>query len=509
MSYPIQELNLLDIGGGGANEKQASHLIKDNQSAPPKEGVLPLTNCHTDTIGSIVKRHGYIVYADVLSNIKEITGLFQYKRFNGSEYEIATGSDVLGASTYRIYDISSPSVPINITGAMALSQDAVFDFAVIADTLIMVTEGRDQVMQWQGTGNVTTVSTAPRGKYAEEFFNYLFIVNTTANPERAYWSNLYDFNTWTGTDFYRLESFVTGIIRQESNLILFTRNSITVVQYTGDALTPFNFRRLDTNIGCISNRTLVNIEGTIYWLGPDGFIYRMAGDLTPQRATEAVPRTTASLIQNSLSKACAIDHKELRQYWCCVRKDTTSDNDFIIVIDYLVNEIFFYQGIQANSIANFTDSNGTFKTYFGDRTGRVYLTNSGDSDYFEGDKTAISYYKYTKAFNFGVPDRFKRLRKVKMTTNNQGNYNSVVDIIGDFGATAGESLDYTHSGGEHLLGVNWVLGVDPLGKKEYLALDNDVATTAKYFQFKISNDGEDEPVTVRDMSLQFQTLPRL
>lgn len=505
---PVATFYLSDVGRGGVNEKISPINCQDNESTPPSSSVLALKNCHTDTIGRIVKRNGYTVYVAQIIASGHCEGLYQYKKFDGSEYELAVFTT---AGSKKVYDISNPSSVSDITGAASITHNSFFDFAQVADILMLTDEARDTPLKWSGSGNVSSLAaSAPAGKYCEEFFNYPFIANTSVNPERVYWGPVFDpAGTWVATDFKRLEGACTGMIRQDTNLIMFTRSSIWVAQYTGDSLTPFTFQRLETSVGLISNRTLVNIEGVLYWQAQDAHVYRMGSNLQPERLTEAIPVTIASLNQGALNLACGVNHAELRQYWLCCTKSSSTQNDFTIVIDYLNNSIFFFDGIEAHSIANFSSSSGTTKTYFGDQTGRVYLSNNGSIDYLQGAATAIDFWRYTKPFNLGNGINEKRIRKIACRTNNQGNYTTLVNLFGDFGLNSGETISLNHTGGEKLLGIDWVLGFDALGKQESLYNCADVRPNVRYLQLKFSNDAYSQPVEISDLGIQFQTLERL
>lgn len=511
MAIGIEQLQILDIGKGGANEKIAAHLINDNQSAPPDASTLPLLNCHTDEVGKIVKRNGYSVYTGPITIdaspdivLTKICGIHQYNKFNGNSYEIVVGSN---GTNQKIVDISTPVSPVDITGSVTFTDDTRAIFATVADTLLITTEHRDAPIKWTGTGNCATLGgTPPVGKYVVEFFNYAFIANTSANPERIYWSALFNPESWTtGSDFYRAPDAITGVVRRSDSLIIFTKSTITVARFTGDAITPFDFQRLDTNVGCASHRSIVNIEGVLHWMGGDAHLYRMV-DYKPERLTEAIPKTIASLNQGAFSISCATDHRELRQYWCAVTNDSSEVNDFVLVLDYLNNELFLYDGMEINSITNWIDSSGNTKTYFGDRTGRIFLTNSGTSDYPAGIQTAINFYRWTKKFPMSGPNLFKRLRKVKFTINNGGNYSSLCDVSVDSGATGGVALTMNHNGGGDLLGSTWVLGTSRLGRIDDVPRFVDVCLIGKYVQFKFYNNAFSQPVEISDFELHYQTL---
>lgn len=505
---PIEEVVVVRPGAGGANEKLSPTEINDNQSARPDSSTLPLKNVHTNKVGKIIKRNGYTVYSNGritvgATTIDEVCGAFQYRKFSGTSFLVVAGST---GSTVKLIDLTTPASPSDITGAITFTPDTQFDFAVVADKLIMTTEDRDAPFKWTGTGNASALGgSPPSGKFCEEFFNYAFIANTSANPERVFWSALFDPESWTtGSDFKRLEDSCTGLCRRGNDLFAFTRNSIWVIQYTADPVTPFNFERLDSGVGCISNRSIVNIEGVIHWRAGDGHIYRMQG-YKPERVTEAIPVTISELNLGAGAITCGIDHKELRQYWCAVAKDSSTVCDFVVVLDYLNNELFLYDGMSINCTFNMIDSNGDSKTYFGDRTGRIYLTNNGNSDYPGGTQTSIEWWKYTKAYHWGKPGTRKRLRRIRANINNGGNYSSLLNVIGDWGATGGQALSLNHNGGGKLLGSTWVLGVDTLGRKSDRVVSIDAHVNANTFQFKFNGDAYGQPVEINDVTYYVQS----
>lgn len=511
MAIQMEQLQILDIGRGGANEKIAPHLIGDNQSAAPDSSTYPLKNCHTNEVGKIIKRNGSPVYTGPITIsgspdivLDEICGGYQYNKFDGNSYEIIVGSN---GADQKVVDISTPASPSDITGAVTITDDTYVHFATVADTLIMTTEDRDAPIKWTGSSTCAALGgTPPSGKYVIEFFNYAFIANTSSNPERIYWSALFDVESWTtGSDFFRAPDAITGVAKRGDTLYIFTKNTITIARYTGDAITPFDFQRLDTNVGCISHRSLANIEGVLHWMAGDAHLYRMQ-DFKPERLTEAIPQTIAGLNQGSFSISCGIDHRELRQYWCAVTNDSSTVNDFVLVLDYLNNELFMYDGMNINSIFNWVDSSGNSKTYFGDRTGRVFLTNSGTSDYPGGIQTAIDFWRWTKKFPLTGPNRKKRLRKVKFTINNGGAYSSQCDVKVDSGALGGGSLEMNHDGGGELLSSTWVLGESALGRISDISKSVDVNLVGKYIQFKFYNNAFSQPVEISDFELHYQSM---
>lgn len=500
MPSQIEAMVFQSPGAGGANERLAAHLVNENQSPRPDSSTLPLLNVNTNEVGDVVQRNGYTVYSGPLTTTSYICGMFQYRKFNGDEFELVCGDN---GSVKHIWDISTPGSPSDVIGSSTFTSDTLFTFCVVANTLIMTTDSNDTPLSWTGTGNVISLAgSPPAGKYCAEFNNYGFLANTVANPERVYWSNLFDPNTWTGTDFYRMNDSVTGLGRSQDNLLIFTRKGIALSKYTGDSLTPFTFDILDTNIGTLSPHSIINAVGTLYWVGNDNHIYRMNGFI-PERISDVIPTTISEMNATAISRCVAIDHKELRQLWFLYPKDEGTTNNFVVAFDYLNNEMFFYDNIDANYVANFQASSGAVQTFFGDRTGRVYLTNTGNTDYLEGTSTAINAFKYTKQFNYGIPGVAKRLRGARVTVNSQGSGSSTITVIGDYGQTGGEVLTISHSTSSGTIGT-FIVGTSSLGGSEAATKDNDCSTTARYFQYKMAHEQNDVPYNLKDITFLYQ-----
>lgn len=489
------------FGAGGANEKVSPQEVNDNQATRPTDGTIALMNVHSNKVSKMMNRKGYSVYSDgqvviATKTMNKILAIHEYVKFSGTKYQVVIGCN---GTDQKIADFSNPSSPSDITGAVTFTDDTKFDFCTVANILVVTTDNRDAPFQWTGAGNCSVLTgTPPVGKFCEEFFNYCFIANTASNPERVYWSALFDPNSWTvGSDFKRLSDACTGMIKRGNELFCFTRDSITVVQYTGDSLNPFTFDLIDSRVGTMSNRSIVNKEGTLYWWGTDGHFYRMVG-YKPERISETIPIAVSELNTSAMEVAVSIDHYELNQIWFCVPKSVATNSDFVVAYDYILNEIFFFNGMEINCIANFLDSTGGFKTYFGDRTGRVYLTNNGYADYVAGTKTAINWWKYSKQFHFGAPEKRKRLRRVKASVNNYGNYTTQIDVIGDFGSSGGETINLSHDGGGDILGSTWRLGYSRLGRIYNINNLQDCSTNAEYFQFKFYGNAYDQPFELMD-----------
>ena len=107
---PVQTLKLTNFAGG-ANEKLSPLLIAENQSARPDSSTLPLVNCHTNTVGKIIKRSGYSVHLSPITVAgspdivySNTIGAFEYVKFSGNKLVVLVCDD---GTNVKIFDIDT------------------------------------------------------------------------------------------------------------------------------------------------------------------------------------------------------------------------------------------------------------------------------------------------------------------------------------------------------------------------------------------------------------------
>ena len=124
-----------------------------------------------------------------------------------------------------------------------------------------------------------------------DYADWTDFTDTDGNPKEtgAYAEELYTYG-----DF-------TGIIKYNSNVIL-TKADLTYICYGNKP--PYRIQEV-CNSGCISNNTIAEVDGYIYWLGRDG-IYMFGG---------SVPRCISDNLNVTLTDAvaCGFEHK----YYIC------------------------------------------------------------------------------------------------------------------------------------------------------------------------------------------------
>jgi hypothetical protein len=76
-----------------------------------------------------------------------------------------------------------------------------------------------------------------------------------------------------------------------------------------------------------------------------------------------------------------------------------------------------------------------------------------------------------------------------------GNITTTITTAFDFGAAGGQTYTADLLGGSHTLGVNWVLGTDPLGARSQIAKRCDLSGTGEFLEITVSNSEAGEPFT--------------
>jgi hypothetical protein len=77
----------------------------------------------------------------------------------------------------------------------------------------------------------------------------------------------------------------------------------------------------------------------------------------------------------------------------------------------------------------------------------------------------------------------------------EGDYVVTIDTSFDFGATGGQTYSASLLGGAHTLGVNWQLGVDPLGAKEQIVKRLNLSGLGEFMEVGVKTQNAGEPFT--------------
>jgi hypothetical protein len=507
---------------GGLNTTQTNTMIADNEASA-------IQNISFDEPGAIKKRSGYTVSPTTYTvvNSAEIKGLYDYIKQDSNQYFIAATS-----STINKYVAAATAWSV-LCSTATLTDGQYYDFTVFNDTMVITAPG-DIPKKWYGTLTATEnigTGTDPddwrpnTAAYCETYDYRLWFGNITdanggvtdsVKPNRLRYSSDLGTVAFEGADAYPPlqyfdmdDSAITGLAVVASRLMVFCPNKIYAISGQSDT-TRISYYRIPISdgVGCPSNRSIVNVDNMLYFMGRDGHFYKTDG-YNVQRISDKINGTIAGLNKAQLGRVCATYYPKMGQIWWSVPTGSSTYNDNIIIYYPKLNAWSVYDGINAGSITTRKVS-GDYKLYTGDSAaGFVYLQDSGNSDYDASTTTAkaIDSYFTTKSFGLGYPEYLKKWDSAYINTNHQGVWSVDVEFALDFG----KSLYYTNINlnpntaiwGTFVWGDGSLWSATTSISIDELPIERD----GQFLRLKFANDSAGQPFTIYGFTLKYSPYP--
>jgi hypothetical protein len=495
-SRAVDAVNYIQWGYDGSSPTYANGSRSRNSQAAP-------------TTWTAEAGHDFIFTIQLANSLVTFTGAHYYIKNAASRFVVFSGG-------VDLFDVTIPASPKRITGANTFTNGTVCHFSVGklsgVNTLVITKEDQSAPLKWAGTGVVALLGgTPPNGKYTLEFFGYVFIFNTAADPNKGFWSAQFNIESWTtGVDFLDYGSEAVEMVEvQGTQFLSLTRQQIFIARFTGDSIVPFTKDRLDYDTGTEASRAKFNYKGVIYYAGLDGHIFKMAPNSIPEKLSDKkIPNYITNTINRTrLNQIVATVNEERNEIWFAYARNGESFNSLVLAVNTLTERFYFHDQIEIEAATSFVDSSGNVNLLTGDTAGWIYTQNQGDTDFLRGIATDISYHVESKRVQLGSVGQSARIRNIVGFLNNGGNYASDLQILDD--TDSGTSVSWTHRGGEKLLGVDFVLGVDVLGGSAFVRNRADIGLISKYIKLRFSGNGQERPRRIRDVVARFQALPRL
>lgn len=224
-----------------------------------------------------------------------------YRRISGfsndyGEVPGATDTPVLGVAVYSqlnngIFACRQPSTGNNYfhywdntssswqtpttTGSPTMSGVTKVRFAKLnwGVPKLVMTDGVNPVALWDGTtySQITGGLVPSNPKFCEDFSNHLFLAGGTSNPNSVFFSaplDETDFTPASGAGQINVGFEVKAIKSFRDQLYIFGTNAIK--RLTGNNIADFAVSDVTKNLGCISSDSVVEFNGDILFLSPDG-----------------------------------------------------------------------------------------------------------------------------------------------------------------------------------------------------------------------------------------------
>jgi hypothetical protein len=381
---------MADIGPigfiGGLNTKAGAFTLAKDQ--------MPYAqNVHV-IYGKLTKINGSATLPSAALNSRAtVTGLFDWQ----SVAQVRNLITVCGNNIYKSASLSSTFSAI--TGAATVTAGNIHTFSSL-NNYLAVCGGTDTPLQWQGSGNVASLSGSPPvTSLTTTANNFMFLSGNTTNPSRVYWSNVGDPTTWTGTNYvdFRLSDgdIVTAIAPMGLNLIIFKRRSTgifyTQTNTTSGIATLGPLTQINTAIGCAGPLAWDSLpDGRMAMMGWDNHLYIFDGsnftDISDQPWPSSNVQPTFDTINPALTGNTVVKYYPvLKQIWVSIATGGSTTNNYILVYDYLYNT---WQCIipdrPANVMTTSIDTRGAphhpIILVTGDYIGEVYEHDYGTSN---------------------------------------------------------------------------------------------------------------------------------
>lgn len=512
---PLTEVPFNNFGGGYAGAKGTSTLKTNESQDLDQLVILPsgggIRNMNGDT---------YVTYGTGTNQPHEvIQGLNTFKDAS-NEYlvfvtvgytstDVDVWDQVIGSSTYaNRYTYTST------TG----SQNDIFSIFKFKTLAIGVCKGFAPFKVTPGTSGAVLGGSPPSGGVGISWNNRAWIGNTSSTPSKLQYSILDDPEDWSssGSGFVNPQQGdgdeLTALMPISNNVLLyFKRNSVFQVVGRSD---PFAVFPLFTNVGCVGKHAVVEADGLVYFITPQGDmkitdgqkIYddreipslSNADDLWAQ-----IPTARRQHIQGIRQKGDDYDHI----VWYVSFGSSQSTNNYAIRWD-LKNQCWLKQtaGAKFNVVGKTADG----IVYGGDYSGRRFKLDVPSTYTFDSE-VAASFDGSNRQVTPTNPVPVKWFwRTDNLSINSLQNIVQVerVNILTEYRSSGSLKVSYGYDGfndmksiiksivpSTFVLGTS-ILGVDKLGGFRYLTETVRPLGRGQTFNLKLSsNDAVQAKIT--------------
>lgn len=348
------------------------------------------------------------------------------------------------------------------------------------------------------------VATIPAGAWAVWFRNYMFVGGVASYPNRIYFSNLGDPETYTAADYIDIEpgdgDALTGGIVSGPDKIFFTKRH-SVHYLTGAGTNTFSVYPLVKDFGIASFRSLVNVGGDVWGVTPGGEIMSLLknqyGLYSGQdMASGYLNNTLSTLNQQVLNKSCA---SFINGYvFIAVATGASTSNNLVLVYDTeapITSKYSKWVKFTGWDITCFDKNNYATEEelFMGNADNDKVLKWSGNTD----DGTVITATWVGAEQEFESVGSLKRFRQIKVAGFPLGNFNLAVYAsidnatytdLGDFNLSNTGGVWNTSVWGAFLWGAIGII------KKRFHFSDNNGKVNGYKCQLKfVYNANSDEP----------------
>jgi len=516
---------------GGLNKSTNSSALLKTPGVATK-----LRNFEVSDEGTYRRINGFTLFGDTLPNSSEdIEGLLVY-----ADGVIAVaGNDIFfsqdGESAWLQLNKASVSASgdnySTFTGRseLALTSLDQCDFAIFegasdfGEVIITDNSGNNKPFLFKMTGTDTdvtnrtffasqiTISGSTKAKFCTIHDQHLVVAGDPTTPNTIYYSGTNDIDSFssTGSGSVTLEDKVVGLKSFRNELFIFCQNSIFKLQNINDsnsvAVVP-----VTKNVGCLDGKTIQEIAGDLIFLAPDGFRTvagtSRIGDVELGTISQAIQPIINDIANNAdslqFSSVVLRNKSQYRMFYSRV-----TDSQFVAkgVIGTLRSNGFEWSetlGILAPAITSGFTSSGVEKVYHGDRDGKIYNHNTGNS--FNGTSVEAEY--QSPDYDYGDLGTLKTLDYVKIAFTPEGECQPSLRVRFDYDSlTSAQPADIVLDAiPEPAIFGTAVFGTQKLGATEQPLVRQVLTGSGHSNFFKVFSNDTNAPYSINGLYVNYR-----
>lgn len=431
----------------------------------------------------------------------QITGGIQLRLSSG------TNRVIVGTNDGRLVRVDTDGTTTNL--ATGLTAGTRWAFCQYND-LAIACNGADPPRKSDGTaaGTAALGGTPPAtGTVPAAHGNRVFMLDATQRS-RLSWCALNNEENWTaaGDAGSILVSAndgtnAVGLVPSIGELVTLKGRRPYRLQGTSPATFALpNLVPAAGSIGAISQAACFFALNDVWWLSTAG-VHTLAttqkfGDLTEAFISEEIdpyfrPATALQVSLHRLNLAAAVYDQQNNRVLVAVDTNDDQQNDLFLVYDTALSAWSVWPSFIGTAAMwpVYNATNGLTEIWTGGYDGHVRVLNRDvATNAIDGHMRHVS--------NFNTPGIEKSPRHLFVYTTEEGNITLTVTVNYDFGLSGGQTYSISMLGNSHTLGVNWTLGVDPLGAQAQIVKRLNVSGTGEYIETGFRNQNAGQSFTV-------------
>lgn len=279
--------------------------------------------------------------------------------------DTAGNTVVFASSDTKLFKMNGSPFTFSDVSATTYSTAERWRFTQFGNSLIAANEANTlQYYDLTTSGNFQTLSSdAPKAKYVTVVRDFVVTGFQNDYRNRVQWSGINNEITWaasatTQADFQDIPDggAVQGITGGEFGLVLMER-SLYRMSYIGTPLI-FQFDNITRNLGCYEANSVIQWQGTTYFLADDGF-YACNGQAVEPIGAEKVNRYFFSTLRESNIEemSAAVDPTRNLVMWGYPCTDLT----YRVLMYHTVTKRWTYADTNVNRIASSSTPSATLE----------------------------------------------------------------------------------------------------------------------------------------------------